>query len=116
MTTTPELDAAIQVAHKETVRELPMALLGVARIYGETFGINLLRSLATPTPEVIEAMAKRLCVYQSGPSEFNSCCAGKPTNCQKNARAAHAALWAHILGETKPADLPPDLSTRSNRP
>lgn len=87
---------------------------------GNDFGVGIiaaLRSLATPTPEVIKAMAigvRRNQFERTRRHSFDETVT--PTEAElNNARAAHAALWAHILGEAKPADLPPDLSTQGNR-
>lgn len=90
--TTPALDAAIRVSCDMICR--PNSSAGC--IYPDcgcgTFPKAIsaaLRSLATPTPEVIEAMAKA--VGGVGYEQFRL----------HEQRAALAAYWAHILGETK---------------
>ena len=98
--TTPELDAAIRAGcgNKAVSCIWPACKSAncVKYVSAEIAVIYALRSLATPTPEVIEAMARAMNIDRAGNPDTE-----RWREYVEDAESAFTAYWTRILGETK---------------
>jgi len=99
MTITPELDAAIRSAYRAAGGISTAHRTASTTLLCEAASIAVdaaLRSLATPTPEVIEAMARAMNIDRAGNPDTE-----RWREYVEDAESAFSAYWTHILGETK---------------